>query len=527
MKGFFKWFKGSTKIKRWIFTVLVGIALACYGFSQVLVTTEISSIQQIIKIVLSFVIGFLLVVLGLVFMQKRTLELLIEANDEKKDEINIQSLIFNKNVYEKGPKVVVIGGGTGLNMVLKGIKKYTNNITAIVTVSDYGEMATDSRRELALMPSEDIKDSMISLAKNEEEMRGLLNYKFTGGRLNNLTFGDVYLSAMQNINGDFVKSIEQSSKVLKMVGKVLPVTLDEMQICAELKDGTIVKEKSKISDVVYEKITKIERIFITPSNCRPAPGVLEAIKEADAIIIGPGSLYTNVIPNLLIKGVSRTIKESKAMKFYVSNIMTEPGQTDNYSVSEHINAILDHTMENIIDYCVCDSGELVPEYVRKYNKQGSDIVDVDTANIRGKGINVIKKDISMVEKEYIRHNPEVIAKTIMEFICNDLKFKNKQSEQQFVFLNSKIKDKNKEERQVKKIEKKEEQKQRANEPKNKGNRFKRKSRFESKYKDRINSIKSTATKREKNLKMYEKAEQLQKEEKEKEKFLNETYTNKQ
>ena len=148
---------------------------------------------------------------------------------------------------------------------------------------------------------------------------------------------------------------------------------------------------------------------------------------------------------------------------------------------------------------------------------------MDTTNIRGKGINVIKKDISMVENEYIRHNPEVIAKTIMEFICNDLKFKNKQSEQQFVFLNSKIKDKNKEERQVKKIEKKEEQKQKVNEPKNKTNRFKRKSKFESKYKDRINSIKSTATKREKNLKMYEKAEQLQREEKEKEKFLNDTY----
>lgn len=270
MKGFFRWLKKSTKIKRWIFLIIIAVALTCFGFSKVLMTTEISSVNQIIEIVVPFVIGFVLLVLGLVFIQKRTLEILVEAN-ERDNDININSLIFNKNVYEKGPKVVVIGGGTGLNMVLKGIKKYTNNITAIVTVSDYGEIATDSRRELDLKPIEDIKTSMISLSNHEDYMEALLNYKFENGKLANLSFGDIYLSAMQNIYGDFTNSIEKTSKVLRMVGKVLPVTLDEMEICAELKDGTVVKEKNKISETVYEKITKIERIYLTPSNCRPAP----------------------------------------------------------------------------------------------------------------------------------------------------------------------------------------------------------------------------------------------------------------
>ena len=498
MKGFLRWFKGSTKIKRWIFVVLVGIALVCYGFSKILVTTEISSINQIINIVISFVSGFILIVLGLVFMQKRTLEILVEANQRNND-ININSLIFNKNVYEKGPKVVVIGGGTGLNTILRGIKKYTNNITAIVTVSDYGE--------LELKPIEDIKTSMISLSNHEEHMDALLNYKFENGKLANLSFGDIYLSAMQNVYGDFTNSIEKSSKVLRMVGKVLPVTLDEMQICAELKDGTIVKEKDKISETVYEKITKIERIYITPSNCRPAPGVLEAISEADAIIIGPGSLYTNVIPNLLIKNVAKTIKESKAIKFYISNIMTEPGQTDNYSVSDHIAAITEHTRENIIDYCLGNAGEIVPEYVRKYNKQGADIVDLDTAKIRELGVNVIKRDIAKIENGFIRHNTEEIAKTIMEFICNDLKFKNKQTETQYVLLNSRLKAKKKKDKKerkangenvtVKKV---------ANKFKSKGKRARRSSKFQNKYQERINSIRHTEENIIRNREKYENSE---------------------
>lgn len=505
MKGFFKWFKGSTKIKRWLLVIIVGIALACYGFSQILVTTEISSIKQIANIVISFVIGFILVVLGLVFMQKRTLEILVEANQRNND-ININSLIFNKNVYEKGPKVVVIGGGTGLNTILRGIKKYTNNITAIVTVSDYGEIATDSRKELALKPIEDIKSSMISLANHEENMDALLNYKFEYGKLANLSFGDIYLSAMQNVYGDFTNSIEKSSKVLRMVGRVLPVTLDEMQICAELKDGTIVKEKDKISETVYEKVTKIERIYITPSNCRPAPGVLEAIAEADAIIIGPGNLYTNVIPNLLVKNVAKTIKESKAIKFYISNIMTEPGQTDNYSVADHIQAITDHTRENIIDYCIGNAGEIVPEYVRKYNKQGSDVVDLDTSKIRSLGVNVIKKDIVKIENGYIRHNTEEIAKTIMEFICNDLKFKNKQTETQYVLLNTRLRDRKRIDKKNKKSRSK--QKNSAiinvmNNFKGKGKRTRRASKFQNKYKDRIESIKHTEDNMIENRKRYE------------------------
>lgn len=325
MKGFFKWFDNESKMKRWIALILIGIVLASYGMMNLLIGKELN-FGDVAKIILSFVIGFTLVIVGIVFMQKRTLELFVketDAREEAKDG-NVKSLIFNKKVYDEGPNIVVIGGGAGLDSVLKGLKNYTNNITAIVTISDYGRAATDSRKMLETLPLDDIKNSFVALANNEPVMNGILNYKFTSGRLKELSFGDIYLLAMKEMYGDFTSSVEQSKNVLNMTGRVLPVTLEAIDICAELEDGTIVENKDKIPEAVYSKVSKINRIFINPSNCMPAPGVIEAIQKADAIIIGPGSLYTNVIPNLLVKGVAKAIRENKGFKIYISNIMTEP-----------------------------------------------------------------------------------------------------------------------------------------------------------------------------------------------------------
>ena len=362
MNGFWNWFNSSNKMKRWMFLILVGIILACYGLAEILVMKEIS-FQEVGKVIIIFVVGFVSIVLGLIFLNKRTLEVLIESTDERmenRNNVNINSLIFNKTVYDKGPNIVVIGGGTGLNTVLTGLKNYTSNITAIVTISDYGEGITNSRKELEVLPLDDVKDSIISLSNKEELTGKLFNYEFQKGKLKGINFSDIYFSAMKEINGNFEDSVIKSNEVLNIVGKVLPVTLDEMKIVAELANGYVIEEKSRIPEVVSEKITKINRILLNPSNCRPAPGVIEAIKNADCIIIGPGSLYTNVIPNLLVNGVTKAIKESPAIKVYVSNIMTEPGQTDNYSVSDHLNAIIEHCGHGIVDYCIYDTGEIIP-----------------------------------------------------------------------------------------------------------------------------------------------------------------------
>lgn len=498
MKGFFSWFKGSTKMKRWMLLVLVGIILVGYGVASILIAKEISFLE-IGKIILLFVVGFTLTILGIVFAQKRTLELLIEASDLRLEKgnknVNVNSLIFNKKVYDKGPNVVVIGGGSGLNTVLRGLKNYTSNITAIVTVSDYGKLPSNSRKQLDLLPLDDIKESLVALSYNEQVMEGILNLKFNQGMLKNLTFGDIYLYSMKEFYGDFTESIEKSKDVLNITGRVLPVTLDEVKICAELENGMVVEEKDKIPEMVFDKVTKINRIYINPSNCVPAPGVLEAIKNADAIVIGPGSLYTNVIPNLLVKNVARTIKESKAIKIYVNNIMTEPGQTDNYSISDHLQAIMDHAGSGIVDYCIYDTGEVVPEFIRKYNMEGQDLVEQDIQKCKDKGVKLLQRDLSAIIDDNIRHNPKAVAEAIIQIICDDLKFKDKQNDPQYIMLNSRLKEEKRKKKNTRPIFKAKQEKNT-----NKKTQAKRNSKFSEKYKERIESIQTSDEKRKENLK---------------------------
>ncbi len=486
MKGLSQWFKASNKMKRWIFLILIGIILACYGLAEILVMKEIS-FQEVGKVVVIFVIGFISIVLGLVFLSKRTLEILIESTDdrmENKNNVNINSLIFNKTVYDQGPNIVVIGGGTGLNTVLEGLKNYTNNVTAIVTVSDYGEAATNSRKELDLLPLNDIKDSIVSLATKQEEIEKLMNYEFKKGKLQGIHFSDIYFSAMNEIHGNLEDSIIKSNEIFNIIGKVIPVTLDEMKIVAELANGYIVEEKSKIPEIVSEKITKINRILLNPSNCRPAPGVIDIIKNADCIIIGPGSLYTNVIPNLLVSGVAKAIKESIAIKVYISNIMTEPGQTDNFSVSDHLNAIIEHCGQGIVDYCIYDTGEIIPEFIKKYNLEGQDIVEQDIEKV--KGIKFIQRNLSMIADNHIRHDPNLVASSIIELICDDLKYQDKQNDPQYLMLNTKLR----EEKRINKIKKDMAKKEKkAKKGKNvKIAEKKNTSKFSNKYSQRIASI---------------------------------------
>ena len=503
MNGFMQWFKASNKMKRWMFLILVGIVLACYGLAEILVMKEIS-FQEVGKIVAIFVVGFVAIILGLVFLNKRTLEVLIEATDERMENrknVNVKSLIFNKTVYDKGPNIVVIGGGTGLNTVLTGLKNYTNNLTAIVTISDYGEEISTSRKELEMLPMGDVKDSIISLASNEEEVEKLLNYQFSKGKLKGLNFSDIYFSAMKEVNGNFEDSVIRSNEVINMIGKVIPVTLDEMNITAELANGYIIKEKSKIPEIVSDKITKINRIFLNPSNCRPAPGVVEAIKNADCIIIGPGSLYTNVIPNLLVNGVTKEIKESMAIKVYVSNIMTEPGQTDNYTVSDHLNAIIEHCGNGVVDYCIYDTGEIIPEFIKKYNLEGQDLVDQDIEKV--KGIKFLQRNLSMIKDEKIRHDPNLVAQSIIELICDDLKYQDKQNDPQYLMLNTKLR----EEKIINKIKKNMEKKAKkeVKGKKTKKDDKKSKSKFSNKYSERIASIREADEKaRRKNEKSEKK-----------------------
>ena len=423
MKGFFKWFKSSTKIKRWMLLMILGIILVCYGMAKVIVTNELT-FGELAKIILTFVFGFTFTIISIICIQKRTLEMLVEESDTRnlEDKGNINSLIFNKKVYNQGPKIVVIA--------TQGKTEEEMNLAAL----------------------EDIEQSIIALSANEDEMSKLINLKMTDNTYRGKKFGDIYLTAMKEAVGDFTTSVKEVQTILNMTGKVLPATYD-----------------------------------------RVAPGVIDAIKEADSIVIRPGSLYTNVIPNLLVPGVSKAIREAKGFKVYVSNIMTENGQTDNYTLYDHIKAIIDHVGKGIIDYCVYDTGEIVPEYIRSYNKEGSDLVEQDISKVKDEGIKLIQRNLSTIENGRIRHNPDAIATSIIQLICDELKFRDMQNDTQYIMLDSKIKD----------TKKKLKQENKKNKPDKKKSKKKSKhsgSKFLDKYNERITSIRESENKRNEKMK---------------------------
>ena len=505
MKGIMHWLKSSSKMKRWIFLILIGIVLTCYGISDILVTKEMQ-FSEAGKIIVIFAIGFVLIVLGLIMLNKRNMELFIEATDERmknKKNVNVKSLIFDRTIYDKGPKIVVIGGGAGLNTILTGMKKYTNNLTAIVAVSEYGKEPSESRKRLqTALPFEDIKDSIVSLEpENRDEIGKLLNHEMINPQLRGLKFSDIYYTAMNEIYRNDVKAISKSSSVFNIIGKVLPVSNDEMRICAELENGYVVENKDMIPEIVSEKMTRINRVYIQPSNCKPAEGVIEAIKEADSIIIGPGSLYTNIIPNLLVNGVAKAIKESKAQKIYVNNIMTELGQTDDYSVADHLKAIIEHCGEGLIDYCIYDTGEVIPEYIKKYNLEGSDLVEQKLDDPKLKKIKFLKKNISTIIDGKVRHDPNMVAEAAIKLICNDLKYEDRENDPEYVMLNAKLKS-DKRINKIKKIQSKEEKKKSNKNQKTTQSKHTktRQSKFSNKYSERIKSIKESDEKFKQNHK---------------------------
>ena len=494
MKGILQWLKSSSKMKRWIFLILIGIILTCYGISEILVEKEME-FADAGKVIIVFVVGFTCIVLGLIFLNKRNMELFIEATDDRlkqRKNVNVNSLIFDKRIYDRGPQIVAIGGGAGLNTVLKGMKRYTKNITAIVAVSEYGKAPSASRRALkTTLPFEEIKDSIVALSTEKQEtIPQLLQHEMQNEKLRGLKFSDIYFTAMKELYGNDAIAIEKSNSVFNMAGNVIPVTTQEMTICAELDNGYVVEEKDRIPEVVNDKMTKISRVYLKPSNCKATPEVLEAIKNADSIIIGPGSLYTNIIPSLLVNGVAKAIKESKAIKIYVNNIMTEPGQTDDYTVADHLKAIKDHCGDGLIDYCIYDTGEVIPEYIKKYNKEGADLVEQDINEQSLKGIKFIKKNISTIINGKIRHDPYLVAESAITLICNDLKYQDKESDPEYLMLNAKLKS----DKRINKLKKEKTKQDKKNSKKGPTDNSKKKtkqSKFSTKYSERIKSIKES------------------------------------
>lgn len=308
-------------------------------------------------------------------------------------------------------RIAAIGGGTGLSTMLRGIKAYTPNITAIVTVADDGGSSGMLRNDLGILPPGDIRNCILALADTEPILKKLFTYRFPEGHLAGHSFGNLFLAAMTGICSSFEEAVKKTSDVLAVVGRVLPVTSEDISLFARIENGSVIKGESNIGMPKSNNLG-IERVFLEPEKPKAADGVIKAIKEADIIVLGPGSLYTSIIPNLLVDGVAEAVKESKAAKIYVCNIMTQSGETDGYSVSDHIRAIEKHTYPDIVDFVIANNQKIPECLEEKYKEDNCYQIEIDEENLKG-NTRLVQGSLVLIEDEYIRHNFSRLARAIM------------------------------------------------------------------------------------------------------------------
>lgn len=314
--------------------------------------------------------------------------------------------------WEKGPKIVTIGGGTGLSTMLRGLKHYTKNLTAIVTVADDGGGSGVLRREIGMPPPGDIRNCMEALANVEPIMEELMTYRFSGGGLSGQSFGNLLLAALNGVTGSFEEAVKQMSQVLAISGSILPVTSEDVQLEAVFENGATVLGESQISSFKKEQNCFISHVNLIPSRPPATASALSAIAEADLIVLGPGSLYTSIIPNLLVEGISEAICTSSALTLYVCNIMTQEGETEGCSASHHIEALLTHGMPDMLDICLANTAPVQENLLEKYQEEYATPLEVDAERIKSLGIELVQAPVGCESGDYARHDPQKLAMAI-------------------------------------------------------------------------------------------------------------------
>ncbi len=317
---------------------------------------------------------------------------------------------YHQRQLERGPRIVAIGGGTGLPVLLRGLKEYTSNLTAIVTVGDDGGSSGRLRGEMGILPPGDLRNCLLALADTEPLLESLFAYRFNGGGegLSGHNFGNLFIAAMSQITGDFGQAIRASSQVLAVRGQVLPATLENLVLQAEMEDGSVVRGETAIS----QARKKICRLSLDPPTAQPVPEALEAIAEAEAIILGPGSLYTSILPNLMITGIAEAIRASRARKIYVCNCMTQPGETAGFTASDHVRAILEHVGSGTIEAVVVNVAPIREEILAAYRLDGAEPVRVDAGELANLGVRILGATVVGGEKR-VRHDPLKLARVVL------------------------------------------------------------------------------------------------------------------
>lgn len=434
-----KWLRPGMRVKRWLVIALLGIAVLVAGV-DVMFLMQLSDFGDWLNaeiyrafgvslldyglrtISYQVLIGIPTAALGLLIFLVGVRNVLLSVTSAVMPAGNqpIADLIWRRRQLAHGARIVVIGGGTGLSTMLRGLKEYTSNITAIVTVTDDGGSSGRLQREFNMLPPGDIRNCLVALADAEPLMQELFQYRFKPGRtsegngesgLTGHSFGNLLLAAMLHITGDFEEAIRQTSRVLAIRGRVLPSTTRNVQLIAELHDGTIVEGETNITAAGRD----IKRMRLSDPHTEPLEETLEAIRTADAIIIGPGSVYTSIIPNFLVKGVAEAVSESRAIKIYVCNVMTQPGETNDYTASDHVNTVLSQAGMPIFDYVMVNVEEPSETLRNRYAGVGSQWVLPDVEKIRALGLRPITGSF-ISQSSVVRHDSDRLAEAIIEVI---------------------------------------------------------------------------------------------------------------
>jgi uncharacterized cofD-like protein len=414
-----KWLMPGLLIKRWLLVSSSGVVLTVLGLAiwanlspvYYLMRLTRKMLSDFTQLVPNHISGPLVLVAGIAFIlwgQSRTVTSITEVLMPDREE-ELVDMLLNHRRLNRGPRIVVVGGGTGL----RGLKTYSANITAIVTVADDGGSSGRLRREMGVQPPGDIRNCLTALASEEKLLTELFRYRFeTGDGLAGHSFGNLFLSAMTAITGDFELAIAASSRVLAVRGEVLPATLSDVRLWAEMEDGRRIEGESNIP----EARGRIVKLGCTPENPPALPSVIEAIRTADYIIIGPGSLYTSVIPNLLVPEIAEAIEKREVPRIYVCNVMTQPGETDNHSVGDHIRAIDQACGRALFDAVLVQSDPPTARSLRHYAKSNSHPVDFDRETVRQLGRSVVRANIMAEDEEgLVRHDSLKLSRILLRW----------------------------------------------------------------------------------------------------------------
>ncbi len=425
-----KWLYPGMKFKRWLLLFAGGVMLASLGIAVVFNYKYIDNIEEAIfravylwsgsyDYTFTALVGMLMVLAGfgvmLVaarFVIRSVITVLLPANSSEK----LVDLIYEKRMLGRGPAITVVGGGHGLSVLLRGIKQATSNVTAVVTVADDGGSSGRLREELGMIPPGDLRNCLVALADTEPLMEKLFQHRFEGdSQLSGHSFGNLFIAAMAQVTGDVETALKESSKVLAVKGRVLPASKEFVRLDAIMEDGSIVCGESKIP----EAHKKIHRVKLFPEHVEAVQSSLDALRDAEAIVLGPGSLYTSIMPNLLVEGIGDALCRSKAVKIYICNVMTQPGETDGYTASMHVKAILDHAGRSAVDYVIVNSTPVPEDLKQKYAETGAYPVVVDEDVLNALGVGVIKADL-ITDHDAIHHDPKKLAESVMRVVYETL-----------------------------------------------------------------------------------------------------------